>query len=198
MHEIGLRKESPGNEGDPGNVDSTHGLRRSSGERSRYPLQCFCLENSMGRGVWQATVHGFTESDTTEWLSMPAHTTCQCRRWKRLGFDSWAWKIPWGGKWQLTPVFLPGKSYGQRSLVGYSQSMRFERVRQYRTHTHTHTHTEYTWNKVFLNRNLHFKICVKNVLTGGLTGTNPVCSLGAKVQYSLIKDHGNFAEHHHT
>ena len=29
-------------------------------------------------------------------------------------------KIPWRRKWQPTPVFVPGKSYGQRSLVGYS------------------------------------------------------------------------------
>ena len=42
---------------------------------------------------------------------------CQCRR---LMFDPWVRKIPWRGKWQLTPLFLPGKSYGQRSLVGCS------------------------------------------------------------------------------
>ena len=29
-------------------------------------------------------------------------------------------KIPWRRKWQLTPVFLPEKSHGQRSLVGYN------------------------------------------------------------------------------
>ena len=29
-------------------------------------------------------------------------------------------KIPWSRKWQPTPVFLPGKCHGQRSLVGYS------------------------------------------------------------------------------
>ena len=29
-------------------------------------------------------------------------------------------KIPWRTKWQPTPVFLPGESHGQRSLVGYS------------------------------------------------------------------------------
>ena len=29
-------------------------------------------------------------------------------------------KIPWRRKWQATPVFLPGKSHGQRSLTGYS------------------------------------------------------------------------------
>ena len=30
-------------------------------------------------------------------------------------------KIPWGRKWPLSPVFSPGKSHGERSLVGYSQ-----------------------------------------------------------------------------
>ena len=29
-------------------------------------------------------------------------------------------KIPWRRKWHLTPVFLQGKSHGQRSLAGYS------------------------------------------------------------------------------
>ena len=33
------------------------------------------------------------------------------------GFLPWVRKIPWRRKWQPTPVFLPGKSYGQRSLV---------------------------------------------------------------------------------
>ena len=39
---------------------------------------------------------------------------------KGLGFDPWVRKIPWRRKWQPTPVFLPGKSHGQRNLVGYS------------------------------------------------------------------------------
>ena len=41
----------------------------------------------------------------------------QCRR---CGFDPWVRKIPWRRAWQPTPVFLPGKSHGQRSLEGYS------------------------------------------------------------------------------
>ena len=36
------------------------------GEGNRSPLQYSCLENSMGRGAWQAIVHGVTESDTAE------------------------------------------------------------------------------------------------------------------------------------
>ena len=38
---------------------------------------------------------------------------------KGRGFHPWIRKIPWMRKWQLTPVFLPGESHGQRSLVGY-------------------------------------------------------------------------------
>ena len=44
----------------------------------------------------------------------------QCRRHKRRVFDPWVGKIPWTKKWQPTPVFLPGDSHGQRSLMGYS------------------------------------------------------------------------------
>ena len=36
------------------------------------------------------------------------------------GLDLWVRKIPWGRKWQPIPVFLSGKCYGQRNLVGYS------------------------------------------------------------------------------
>ena len=36
------------------------------------------------------------------------------------GFGSWVGKIPWRRTWQLTSVFLPEESHGQRSLMGYS------------------------------------------------------------------------------
>ena len=45
---------------------------------------------------------------------------CQCRRHKRCGFDPCVRMIPWRRAWQPTPVFLPGESHGQRSLVGSS------------------------------------------------------------------------------
>ena len=34
--------------------------------------------------------------------------------------DPWVGKIPWRRKWQPTAVFLPGKSHGQRTLLGDS------------------------------------------------------------------------------
>ena len=41
----------------------------------------------------------------------------KCRRCR---FNPWVGKVPWERKWQPTPIFLPGKSHGQKSLVGYS------------------------------------------------------------------------------
>ena len=42
---------------------------------------------------------------------------CQFRGQERCRFDPWVGKIPWRRKWQPTPVFLPGESHGQRSVV---------------------------------------------------------------------------------
>ena len=52
------------------------------------------------------------------WLSHK-EPTCQCRR---CVFHPWVRKIPWRREWQPTPVFLPGKPHGQRSLAGYRPS----------------------------------------------------------------------------
>ena len=49
-----------------------------------------------------------------------------CLEWGRPRFNPWVGKIPWRRKWQSTPVFLPGESYGWRSLVGYSPCSRKE------------------------------------------------------------------------
>ena len=54
-------KESAHDAGDPGSIS---GEGRSPGEGSGNPLQYSCLENSMGRGAWRATVHSVTKSWT--------------------------------------------------------------------------------------------------------------------------------------
>ena len=71
---------------------------------------------------WQKTHReslGYGRMGLSRWLSGKA-STCQCRRHRRHGFNPWVRKISWRRKWQPTPVFFPGKSHRQRSLVGYS------------------------------------------------------------------------------
>ena len=75
--------------------------RKSPGERNENPLQYSCLENPTDRGVWQATMCGVTRVGhhlVTKLLlrSVPEKTMA------------------------TTPVLLPGKSHGWRSLVGCS------------------------------------------------------------------------------
>ena len=62
----------------------------------------------------------------SRWLS-GKEPACQ---FKRHRFDSGIRKIPWRRKWQPTPVLLPKKSHGERSLVGYSPqcSKRFRHI----------------------------------------------------------------------
>ena len=54
-------KESSRNAGDTGLIP---GLGRSPGEGNGNPLQYYCLENSVNRGTWRATVLGVTKSRT--------------------------------------------------------------------------------------------------------------------------------------
>ena len=52
------------------------------------------------------------------WDSQVAHWYRIHLKIRRRAFDPWVGKIPWKMKWQPTPVFLPGKFHGQRSLAG--------------------------------------------------------------------------------
>ena len=63
------RKESASIVRDPGSIP---GSGRSPGEGNGNPLQYSCLENPMDRGAWQTTIHGITESDTTQRLLLPS------------------------------------------------------------------------------------------------------------------------------
>ena len=56
------------------------------------------------------------------------------------GFSPWVGKIPWKMTWQPTPVFLPGKFHGHRSLAGYSPWGHKE-LDTTKATSHTHTHT---------------------------------------------------------
>ena len=96
-------------------------------------------------------------------------SACQCRRRKRCGSNAWVAKIPWSGKWQPTPVFLPRESHGQRSLVGYSPwgckeldmtehtCAHTHACTRTHTHTHTHTHRIYACPRIVPLRKTYFK-----------------------------------------
>ena len=71
------------------------------GEGNGNPFQYSCLENPMDGGAWWAAVHGVAKS------------------WKRLSDFTFTFTfMHWRRKWQPPPVFLPGGSQGQGSLVG--------------------------------------------------------------------------------
>ena len=92
----GLPCSSDGNEsacsaGDPGLIP---GLRRFPGEGNGNPLQYSCLENSMDRGTWRATVHRVAKSWT--WLSHKGASSQGC------GFSSghvWMWELDYKESW---------------------------------------------------------------------------------------------------
>ena len=85
-------------------------LRRSSWPRDRTQISCI---SCTGRWVSYHFTTGQPLPDGASSIKSP----CQCRR---QGLDPWVEKILWRRKWLPTPVFLPGKFHGQRSLVGYS------------------------------------------------------------------------------
>ena len=79
----------------------------------------------------------------------------------RPEFDPWVGKIPWRTAWQPTPVFLPGESQGQRSLVGYS--------------SWGHKESEHDWATKHSDFNLHFPNDVKLMMAS---------QVGYPLQYS--------------
>ena len=72
----------------------------------------------------------------------------QCRRHKRLRFKPCVGKSPWWRARQSTPVFVPGESHGQTSLVGYSTQghKMSDTTEQPSTHTCTHSAVFQRWH----------------------------------------------------
>ena len=92
-----------------------------TGEGNGNPLQGSCLENPRDGGACWAAVYGVTQSWT---------------RLKRLSSSSSSRNIRRRRQWHPTPVLLPGKSHGRRSLVGLSPWGREESDTTERLHFH--------------------------------------------------------------
>ena len=99
------------------------------------PKQISALKITKGpilKGVWFDHLAEFLDLEIQtlgpqNWGLGGKESTCQCRRHRRGGFDPRVGKIPWRRKWQPTPVFLPGKSHGQKAQGGL-QSMRSQEL----------------------------------------------------------------------
>ena len=82
-------KNPPANAEDTGDVCSTPGSGRSPGVGDGNLLQYSCLESSMDRGAWWATVHRVTESDTTELDPLTPDPGCNnIKPWRETW---WSW-----------------------------------------------------------------------------------------------------------
>ena len=117
------------------------------------------------------------------------HNHRQCRRPKRYGFDPWVRKTPWSKEWQPTPIFLPGKFEGQRSLVGCSSWGR--RVR----HNYTHGHSLHFLTTYYAQA-LHRILCTHSLFTTTDPSNPPkvsqlVSSL-ARIQAGSVRVHGPY------
>jgi len=75
--------------------------------------------------------HDWSDLHAIKWASPVAQWSknlpAMKETWHKLWVQSLHWEDPWRRKWLTTPVFLPGKSHGQRSLVGL-WSMGLQRV----------------------------------------------------------------------
>ena len=90
---------------------------------SNHTPQLFPLLNSVISSVWGHPHHPGQDIDQDLLHKAPlvAQTVKSiCLQWGRPRFYPQVGRISWRKKWQPTPVFLPGKSHGCRSLVGYS------------------------------------------------------------------------------
>ena len=88
----------------------------SIGTREPSPAHSVGTQHSQLQCLW--TIEGIA-SPGFPGGKMVKNLPCQCSRFKRHGFNPWMRWTSWNRKWQPVSVFLPEKSHGQRSLVGY-------------------------------------------------------------------------------
>ena len=89
--------------------DTTFNPEKFSGQIELYGHSCTLLDS---------TPQACKKRSGLPWWLSGKESACQCRR---CGFDPWVRRIPWGRKWQPTPVLLPGKSCVQRSLWSHKE-----------------------------------------------------------------------------
>ena len=100
----------------------------------------------MDRGAWQAAVHAVAKSQTRLSASVSLFTS-----------------VHWRRKWKPTPVFLPGESQGQRSLVGFCLQGRTESDTTDATQQQQHRFSILSLRNNIILKFLHSKIRHKRI-----------------------------------
>ena len=94
-----------------------------------------------------------------------------CLQCGRPGFNPWVGKIPWRRKRPPTPVLLPGKSHGRKSLAGYSpwgrkESDTTKQLHLLRTRNLDSTHTQAS-SQLQRGHKMRLGICLVETGQGG-------------------------------
>ena len=100
-------KNPAANAGDVRDAGSIPGSGRSPGGGHGHPPQYSCLENSMDRGAWRATVHGVTRSQT--WLKWLSRHACMLSAWDLSFLSRDRTLVPLHGKGRVSTTGPPGK-----------------------------------------------------------------------------------------
>ena len=98
------------------------------GEGNGNPLQYSCLENFMDRITWRAIVHAVKKKSVQNdwvtnaggWVAKNLLAVKETPAMQEMWVRSLGWKDPLEKEMATSPVFLSGKSHGQKSLEGYS------------------------------------------------------------------------------
>ena len=132
--------------------------------------------------------------ELSRWLS-GRESDCQCMNHRRHEFDPWLRKIPWRRKWHPSPVVLPGKAHGQRSLAGCSPWCH-KRVTWLSTHAHIHTYIQHCLKATkteFVTQNFNNSEIIRRIYFV----LNPISTLffenlgegsGTPLQYSCLEN----------
>ena len=98
------------------------------GEGNGNPLQYSCLENFMDRITWRAIVHAVKKKSVQNdwvtnaggWVAKNLLAVKETPAMQEMWVRSLGWKDPLEKEMATSPIFLSGKSHGQKSLEGYS------------------------------------------------------------------------------
>ena len=100
-----------------------------------FPSTPKLLNSGFKRLEWICAIGGYSPDG-----SVGQESACNAGDIGDAGFGHCVGKIPWRREWRPTPVFLPEKSHGQRSLVGYNSKgcKESDVTEQLSPHVHTH------------------------------------------------------------